>query len=233
MLAFLDLSKWVGGLALAWKRVALVVAIFCLCAPSAYAELIVKDANAKLELKKTSPKIPAKTNKLVNGFAKFDKSNGQVKDKVKVTKTLKFDLKDTKLGDLKLKSLTAKANFKLPLLAAGKKKNLEKDKKLILDFFDKSGLPKQTFFNVPMTLLALNIDPSALISGFNLSQMVNAPPVTSQDGMLTLLGITASTARVSEPSTLLLFAAGLFGLACMGKRRGYRATGCLPVRADL
>ena len=57
---------------LTWKHVALVVAVFSLCAPSAYAELVVKDASAKLELKKTDPNNPAKTNKLVKGSAEFD-----------------------------------------------------------------------------------------------------------------------------------------------------------------
>ena len=183
---------------MAWKHVALVVGIFCLCVPSAYAEPIVKDANAKLELKKTN----AKTNKLVKGVAKFDKS------KDIVNKTLRFDFKkNTKLGDLKLKSLTAKGEFRLPLLTAGKKKNLEKDKNLTLKFIDKSddvqNKQKQTVFNMPMMQLALNIDQSALISGFNLSQLFDAP-VTSEDGMLVLRGFTATTARVSEPSTLLL-----------------------------
>ena len=170
-------------MALAWNRVAFVFAIFCLCAPSAYAEVVVADASGKLELKKTGPNNPAKTNKLVKGSAKFDKSD--VTGIVKVGKTLKFDLKDTKLGDLTLKTLTAKGNFTLPLLTAGKKKNLEKDVKLILDFFDKSDdvqtKQKQTVFNVPMMQLVLNIGQSALISGFHLSQLADAPPVPNPD----------------------------------------------------
>ena len=173
---------------------------------------------------------PAKTNKLVKGSAEFDKSKVMGKAEVKVNKTLKFDLKNTRLGNLKLKSLTAKGDFKLPLFVEGKEIKLEKDKTLILDFFTKSGLRERTAFDVPMMQLVLNIGQSALISGFHLSQLVNAPPVISQDGTLALLGFTA---RVPEPSTLLLFAAGLFGLACLGKRRGYRATGRRPVGADL
>ena len=184
-----------------WKFVALVVSIAVLGAPAAGAAPIKKDAESKIQLKLTDPsgagiKFKAK------GIAKVEK----VRDKFKVQK-IKFDLKDSKLGCLKLKSLKVE-KFKLPV----KGNKPKKDKSLILSYFDtaSAGEKKTAEFGVSL-LPMLNINQSGLVSGFSLDWLPNGPPVS--DGDFALLNFSVS---VPEPSTLFLLAAGLLGLIGVG-----------------
>ena len=202
---------------------AVLVASF---APAAHADEILKtDAKSKIQLKSKAPKDPGDLKKSLKGIALVDKT--REKDpaglpKELVMKTLKFDFKPkTKLGDLKLKSLTKTGKFDLKNIPAKIIKNLE------LKYFKKGddvgrpGKQKTANFAVPL-LLGLDVTNSGLISGFSLDWLPNGPPVSSDPATgLSFLGLSART--VPEPSTLLLLAGGLLGLTITTRKRTARS----------
>jgi hypothetical protein len=205
-------------------RFVLVVSIALLVAsfgPVAHADEILKtDVKSKIQLKTKSPKVPGDIKTLLKGTTKVDKTSkktpaGLPKDLVK--KTLKLDFKpDTKLGDLKLKSLTKTGKFDLKDIPEQKIKNLEL-KYLKKDVTGKPGKQKSAFFEVPL-LLSLSFTSSQLISGFSLDWLPNNPPVSSDpDTGLSFFGLSAQS--VPEPSTLLLLAGGLLGLTIRSRKR--------------
>jgi hypothetical protein len=209
-------------------RFVLVVAIAALVAsfvPVAHADQILKtDAKSKIQLKSEAPKIPGDLKKSLKGIAKVDKTlkndpTGLPKEMVK--KSLKFDFKPkTRLGDLKLKSLTKTGKFDLKKIPAEIFKTLEL-KYLIKDDQGRTSKQKTANFYVPL-LLGLDVTNSRLISGFSLDWLTNGSPVLSDPATgLSFLGLSART--VPEPSTLLLLASGLLGLTIMTRKRTARS----------
>ena len=219
------------------KSALAVVSVFALvafAAPAVHADPIIKDAKGKFELKKKDPKQQTVSlKKAVKGKSKAEKLN---KDpgKAKVRKAVKFDLdkkfdpKKKKLGDKKLKKLTASATtdkFKLPGASGGSgkiKQKVKKNKKVKFAKISRSTTgqikksdPKKASFQVPMQLV-LNVTRSGLISGFSLDWLSGKPVPSSDAKDLAMSGFTV---RVAEPTTILLLAAGLFGLGCVGIRR--------------
>jgi len=211
-------------------RIVPVVAITVLVTsfvPVAHADLILKtDAKSKIQLKSTAPKVPGDLKKSLKGIAKIDKTRKNDPTglpKVQVEKSLKFDFKPkTRLGDLKLKSLTKTGEFDLKNIPGKLLKNLE------LKYFKKgdddvgqSGQQKTASFGVTL-LLGLDISDSQLISGFSLDWLPNGPPVPSDPATgLSFLGLSART--IPEPSTLLLLASGLLGLTIKTRKRTARS----------
>jgi len=205
-------------------RIILVVAIAVLVAsfvPVAHADKVLKtDANSKIQLKSKDPKVPGDLKKSLTGIAKVDKirrKDDTGLPKELVTKSLKFDFKPkTKLGNLKLKSLTKTGKFDLKNIPARILKNLDL-KYLIKDDQGRPGKKKTANFYVPL-LLSLDVTNSRLISGFSLDWLPNGAPVPSDPATgLSFLGLSAQT--IPEPSTLLLLASGLLGLTIGARKR--------------
>jgi len=207
------------------NRIVPVVAIAFLVAsfaPVALADKILKtDAETKIQLKSKAPKLPGDLKKTLKGSAKVDKTlktddiEGISKNLVK--KKLKFDFKPkTKLGDLKLMSLTKIGKFDLKKTPEKLLKTVEL-KFLKKDATGKPGQKKSVLFEVPL-LLNLSLTSSQLISGFSLDWSPDGPPVSGNpETGLSFFGMSART--VPEPSTLFLLAGGLLGLVVSTRRR--------------